>query len=261
MTIQEARLEITRCAGSQFDPDMVRAFLQISIGDLRKAMGPLSWLTQLALFGRIAAAPAASTVAGTMIAVTGLGLGPVTSVYSENVVPRPHDRPHVVEQDQGGVGTVAGRRIRQDRHPTTRPAADEGRSRRHRSVHDTRLRCRDTPATGTAVPDHIAPSHRPRHPAQRPVDACRRDIDAELPPVSTADGQRANDQHSTDRASARQPAAGEPAALPAISVPAVSVPGLPIPLITVPVITVPPITVPVITLPPRHTCRRSRCRS
>ncbi|HEY4609805.1 MAG TPA: HD-GYP domain-containing protein, partial [Ilumatobacteraceae bacterium] len=96
MTIQEARLEITRCAGSQFDPDIVRAFLQISIGDLRKAMGPLSWLTQLALFGRIAAAPAASTVAGTMIAVTGLGLGPVTSVYSENVVPRPHSGRNVV---------------------------------------------------------------------------------------------------------------------------------------------------------------------
>ncbi len=47
MTIQEARLEITRCAGTQFDPEIVRAFLQISIGDLRKAMGPLSWLAQL----------------------------------------------------------------------------------------------------------------------------------------------------------------------------------------------------------------------
>ena len=31
-----------RCRGTQFDPDMVRAFLQISIGDLRRAMGPLS---------------------------------------------------------------------------------------------------------------------------------------------------------------------------------------------------------------------------
>jgi hypothetical protein len=72
MTIQEGRLEITRCAGTQFDPDIVRAFLQISIGELRRAMGPLSWLTQLALFGRLAAAPAASTMAGTMIAVTGL---------------------------------------------------------------------------------------------------------------------------------------------------------------------------------------------
>ncbi len=87
MTVQEARLEITRCAGSQFDPDMVRAFLQISIGDLRKAMGPLSWIAQLSIFGRLAAAPAASTMAGTMIAVTGLGLGPVTSVYSEPAVP------------------------------------------------------------------------------------------------------------------------------------------------------------------------------
>ncbi|MEA3185195.1 MAG: hypothetical protein QOJ74_1672 [Ilumatobacteraceae bacterium] len=91
MTIQEARLEITRCAGTQFDPEIVRAFLQISIGDLRKAMGPLAWVAQLSIFGRVAAAPAASTLAGSMIALTGLGLGPVTSVYSET--PRDHNAP------------------------------------------------------------------------------------------------------------------------------------------------------------------------
>ena len=39
-----ARQELTRCAGTQFDPVIVRAFLNISIGRLRRAIGPISWL-------------------------------------------------------------------------------------------------------------------------------------------------------------------------------------------------------------------------
>ena len=46
----EARAELTRCAGTQFDPAVVRAFMNLSLGRLRLAMGPLSWLAQLPLF-------------------------------------------------------------------------------------------------------------------------------------------------------------------------------------------------------------------
>src|SRR4029077_3502759 len=41
-----AREELTRCAGSHFDPTLVRAFLNISLGDLRTAIGPLAWLAE-----------------------------------------------------------------------------------------------------------------------------------------------------------------------------------------------------------------------
>ncbi len=41
---EEARTELANCAGTHFDPDVVRAFLQISIGDLRRAGGLLAWL-------------------------------------------------------------------------------------------------------------------------------------------------------------------------------------------------------------------------
>ncbi len=41
-----AREELARCAGTQFDPDIVRAFLNISLGRMRLAMGPLAWLAQ-----------------------------------------------------------------------------------------------------------------------------------------------------------------------------------------------------------------------
>ena len=53
-----ARDELTRCAGSQFDPRVVRAFLNVSLGRLRLVMGPLSSLAQLPLLGRVPIGPA-----------------------------------------------------------------------------------------------------------------------------------------------------------------------------------------------------------
>lgn len=56
-----ARQELLRCAGTHFDPEIVRAFLNISVGRLRCATGPaallgtgmvLSDLRFLSLFGR-----------------------------------------------------------------------------------------------------------------------------------------------------------------------------------------------------------------
>jgi HD domain len=40
----QARVELTDNAGTQFDPHVVRAFLAISVGELRKVMGPVAWL-------------------------------------------------------------------------------------------------------------------------------------------------------------------------------------------------------------------------
>ena len=40
----EARQELARCAGTQFDPTVVRAFLGISIRSRRLVSGPLAWL-------------------------------------------------------------------------------------------------------------------------------------------------------------------------------------------------------------------------
>ena len=44
-----AREEIARCAGTQFDPEVVRAFLALSVGTVRRTIGPLSWATQLGI--------------------------------------------------------------------------------------------------------------------------------------------------------------------------------------------------------------------
>jgi putative nucleotidyltransferase with HDIG domain len=66
-----ARDEIARCAGGQFDPRVVRAFLSISLGRLRLAMGPLSWLAQAPVLGRIPLTPGVATVASSALAVVG----------------------------------------------------------------------------------------------------------------------------------------------------------------------------------------------
>ena len=80
-TAVDARAELARCAGTQFDASVVRAFLSISLGKLRLAMGPLSWLTQLSFFpsglvGAAAAAPALMAAAGLTAASLGTAAAP-----------------------------------------------------------------------------------------------------------------------------------------------------------------------------------------
>ncbi|MEO8266700.1 MAG: HD domain-containing phosphohydrolase [Ilumatobacteraceae bacterium] len=232
MTIHEARRELTRCAGTQFDPDMVRAFLQISIGDLRKAMGPLSWLAQLSLFGRLVAAPAASTMAGTMIAVTGLGLGPVTSVYSEPSGPRPAaqhiDSFETRPEAASGSGSAP---------VPTDPATGGPRG----GPATTDQATSDTPPAGPSAPSTTVPD------ATAPTNV----VPTAMPPTTTTVA-------TTPTGSAPTTTSGPQISVPAISVPQISVPAISVPPIsmppvtapiTVPLITVPPITVPVVTVP------------
>ena len=53
MSPNAARAELAACAGSQFDPRVVRAFLDVSIGRLRPVAGPLAWLGSLPFVGSI----------------------------------------------------------------------------------------------------------------------------------------------------------------------------------------------------------------
>jgi hypothetical protein len=53
MSPNAARAELAACAGTQFDPRVVRAFLDVSIGRLRPVAGPLAWLGSLPFVGSI----------------------------------------------------------------------------------------------------------------------------------------------------------------------------------------------------------------
>lgn len=65
----EAREELARSAGSQLDPRVVRAFLNVSLGRLRFIMGPLSWLAHAPILARVPLTPAVTSLAGTLAVV------------------------------------------------------------------------------------------------------------------------------------------------------------------------------------------------
>jgi hypothetical protein len=84
-----AREELVRCAGTQFDPQVVRAFLNVSLGRLRLIGGPLAWLASIPLGSNVGAtiasaagnvAVAASVVVGTVAAgAVGLPAAPIAA--------------------------------------------------------------------------------------------------------------------------------------------------------------------------------------
>jgi hypothetical protein len=99
-----ARRELVDCAGSQFDPGVVRALLSIPLPRLRWALGPLAWVAQLpglresahagasVQLGAQQAAAAAPGAVGAAAAATGLVAGskvapppPVVAVESAAV--------------------------------------------------------------------------------------------------------------------------------------------------------------------------------
>jgi len=83
---QWARRELANNAGTQFDPDVVRAFLNVSLGRLRGVMWPLSWIAHIPFFGSAVAAPAAGVAAATVAVVgsslTGAGLGSASAEHA-----------------------------------------------------------------------------------------------------------------------------------------------------------------------------------
>ncbi len=83
-----ARQELADNAGSQFDPMVVRTFLNISLGELRKRMWPLSWAAQVPFVGPVVTAPVSQSVAVAITAVaTALSAGAVTEAFDVNQPP------------------------------------------------------------------------------------------------------------------------------------------------------------------------------
>jgi len=64
MDVSAAREELTAGAGTQFDPAMVRAFLNISLGRMRWMVGPVAWLAELPFLRGIPWGEAGSQVVG-----------------------------------------------------------------------------------------------------------------------------------------------------------------------------------------------------
>jgi HD domain len=110
-TAAAGRQELTDCAGSQFDPEVVRAFLCVSVGRLRWVLGPLTWLAQLPFVaaadrsGRVVKAAFATGLA-TVLVIAG-ALAP--TVDAETAQPATStDRPVGVTDGTGPGGTSSG---------------------------------------------------------------------------------------------------------------------------------------------------------
>jgi hypothetical protein len=109
----EAREELTRCAGTQFDPRMVRAFVNISLGRMRLVMGPLSWLSHAPLLARIPLTPSVGAAFGavaTLATATASGMlpaaDPARAAHQRVAAPAPaifQPAPHAASQPRAAV--------------------------------------------------------------------------------------------------------------------------------------------------------------
>jgi putative nucleotidyltransferase with HDIG domain len=80
MSVPAARRELASCAGTQFDPTIVRAFLNVSLGRLWLTVGPTSWTALVPLLG-----PAQR--AGGQIAAAAKGAAAAIVVGAAGVLP------------------------------------------------------------------------------------------------------------------------------------------------------------------------------
>ncbi len=107
---EKARQELAACAGTQFDPDVVKAFLAVSIWKLRLA-APLSWLGALPLgrvattVGKFAGSASRALVAGVVASVGVVGLG-VAAPIAASVSAAPPTGSGQVAGGTSGVGTA-----------------------------------------------------------------------------------------------------------------------------------------------------------
>ncbi len=127
--VAEARKEIAACAGSQFDPRVVRAFLNVSLGRMRFVMGPLSWLAHAPLLGRLPLTPAIGTFTGAVSVVAtstagGIVVGPKPATA---LAATPPPVAHVRQAAPASAPTPHPRVRVPPVRPTAHPPASPGR--------------------------------------------------------------------------------------------------------------------------------------
>ncbi|MFL6099434.1 MAG: Ig-like domain-containing protein [Actinomycetales bacterium] len=143
MTAPEARAELARCAGTQFDPAVVKAFLAISLSRVRWVTGPLAWIAQVpflhSLPGVGQAVSAVGSAALTGASLVGLGVAPATAAEHH----APPSAAHASPTGRNGTTSDSGPR----RVVVSHDAGDGGGGA--------------TPTTGSAASTGSAPSTDP----------------------------------------------------------------------------------------------------
>jgi hypothetical protein len=162
----QARVELTDNAGTQFDPQIVRAFLAISVGDLRRVIGPIAWLAAVPELLRVAATNVVEP-ARTAVVATGVAAAGIVPVVASPVQMVTAPTASIIA---GAAGAAAGSSVladddaaadRDDARPRTR--ADDDRA----STATTRPGSDPTVAAPTTT---LAPELTPTTPPTRPGD-------------------------------------------------------------------------------------------
>jgi putative nucleotidyltransferase with HDIG domain len=132
MSVVRARRELAQCAGSQFDPVVVRAFLNISLGRLVWQVGPASWIVQLPFIGiRGITGPmaAAAKIGAGALARAVFGMAAIGATGMLNVPAHGEQRPAITREVSATAASLdrdAGHS--RDSHPHPRPdtRSDDG---------------------------------------------------------------------------------------------------------------------------------------
>jgi putative nucleotidyltransferase with HDIG domain len=167
-SVAEARQELARCAGAQFDPEVVRAFLAISVRQGRLA-APLAWLAHATVLLRVPVTPAGGLSAGAAAVAVGAGLG-VGMPAQPVVQASPPLQAHSVAAGRSTTPPAAPR-------PRERPAAKP--SRTEKKAPRARPRGRLEPV---AAPAPKAAAARPRSVEREPVAEIVSSAESTKPP-------------------------------------------------------------------------------
>ncbi|MGN6611647.1 MAG: HD domain-containing phosphohydrolase [Angustibacter sp.] len=214
-TVLAARAELTRCAGTHFDPALVRCFLGIALPRLLWAVGPLAFLVNAPLLrwlgdggARIvdltgATAQAAVTTAGVSAVVATTGVASVPVAPASVPSPPAHTRP------------VAGQPARGDVVDSVGPGRSAQPSAERSTVPSAASPTAASPnaASPTAVPSSAGPTDAPAVPsAQGRPEAgkgkSQKSSSAKAPSAKGASRKRQPDKGHTGQ---RQPKKSAPA--------------------------------------------------
>ncbi len=123
MSPKAARVELAACAGTQFDPRVVRAFLDVSIGRVRPVAGPLAWLGSLPFVSSI---PQAAAMVGRLAATT-LAVSGAVAAGAVNTAPSLPTAPSATQTSTPPSGAGAPAPVHASAPSTTTVAAPSGR--------------------------------------------------------------------------------------------------------------------------------------
>ncbi len=288
MTAAAARAELSKHAGTQFDPEVVRAFMRASIGAPRNtsrasaalahvAFLPGALVTNLGSVLAVGAAVAVGSAAGT-IGIVAAQRPPVEQPAAnlDETEVTPDDGVADVDADLDddgsvvqGAGSVAPARAADDDvtsepdpssvpSATTAPPEVETPSSLPTTAPNDIVPTAPSPTTGpNPRPAPSAPSAAPGAPPVTAPTAVTTTTSPTstpvvLPPVAEGPtgGQTPTTSAPRGPGISLPPISVPPITVPVISVPPITVPLVPLPPITLPVISLPPISLPVISLPP-----------